>query len=132
MYKVSDGFNLRENDGTYFDKHNIMDILHASRSASSTQVDLTNPKKLLLTDRLEKQSKKALKIIQKKTKEHYASQRGEVNSDSQISVSLLTTPPKHFNDKYRNMLDRATGQRGSLDINSLTLEDRILFGAYKP
>ena len=36
MYRVSDGYNLEPNDKTYFDKHNILAMLEASKSYSNS------------------------------------------------------------------------------------------------
>lgn len=36
MYRVSDGYNLEKNDKTYFDKHNVMELINASRSLNSS------------------------------------------------------------------------------------------------
>ena len=38
MYRVSDGYNLEENDKTYFDKFNVMELLSVSRSMNVTNI----------------------------------------------------------------------------------------------
>lgn len=32
MYRINDGYNLQDNDRTFFDKHNIAELLSVSRS----------------------------------------------------------------------------------------------------
>ena len=71
MYKISDGFNLEDNDKTFFDKFNVMELLSASKSMNLSNLLMKN------TDGINKykNSNSAMNIINQQTKKHYAAQR---------------------------------------------------------
>ena len=61
MYRINDGYNLEDNDKTFFDKFNIMELLSVSRSMAAS--DLKRDSKM---------SRSAMSVIDKTAKRHYA------------------------------------------------------------
>ena len=38
MYRINDGYNLEDNDKTFFDKFNVMELLSVSRSMAASDI----------------------------------------------------------------------------------------------
>ena len=125
MYRITDSFNL-EDDKTYFDKYNIMEMITSESTIASQKAS-----------RLRAQ-RSVKKILQKASQElripKISDQLDPSETESGDEIEYLVKPPSFRNkaavlDKSVPGLSKAL--YGELDQGSGSLEERILQGSFK-
>ena len=125
MYRITDSFNL-EDDKTYFDKYNIMEMISTESTIASQKAS-----------RLRAQ-RSVKKIMQKASQElripKISDQLDPSETDTDDEIEYLVKPPSFRNkaavlDKSVPGLSKAL--YGELDQGYGSLEERILQGSFK-